>query len=129
MQPTIQTLRFVRLVAFIVALAAAACGDGNRILTPSPGLLPQPAVPAATFTVSGVIVESTEAGLVAVEGATVENSATHDFTVTDSEGAYAMAGLNPGLAQLSISKEGFEAQIVEMMIDGDERIDVTLVRQ
>ena len=76
-----------------------------------------------------MIVESTESGLVAVEGATIENSATHEFTVTDGEGAYSIAGLNPGPAQLSISKEGYEAQLVEMMIDGDERIDVTLVRQ
>jgi hypothetical protein len=49
--------------------------------------------------------------------------------VTDSEGMYSMRGINAGLAQLSISKEGFATQLVDTMVDGDERIDVTLVRE
>jgi hypothetical protein len=128
MQPTIQTRTFVRAVTFMVAFAAAGCGDRDSILSPSPEL-PAPPAPAPTFTISGVIVESTDAGPVALEGVTVENAFTHEVAVTDSEGAYYMRGISAGPAQLSISKEGFETQLVDTMVDGDERIDVTLVRQ
>jgi len=128
MQPTIQSRKFVRAVTLMVALAASGCGDRDSILSPSPEL-PAPLAPAPTFTISGVIVESTESGPVGLEGVTVENSFTHEVAVTDSEGVYAMRGISAGPAQLSISKEGFETQLVDMMIDSDERIDVTLVRQ
>ena len=128
MQPNIQTRTFVRAVTFVVALAAAGCGDRDSVLSPSPEL-PSPLTPAPTFTISGVIVEATESGPVALEGVTVENAFTHEFAVTDSEGVYSMRGISAGPAQLSISKEGYETQLVEAMVDGDERIDVTLVRQ
>lgn len=127
MQPTIQTLRFVRAAALMAALAAAACGDRSP-LVPSPDLGAMPA-PIATFTVSGVIVEDTESGPMPLEGVTVENPATHGVAVTDGEGVYVMSGLTAGLAQLNISKDGYAAQFVEMMVDGNERIDVTLVRE
>ena len=128
MQPTIQTRTFVRAVTLMVALAAAGCGERDSILSPSPEL-PAPLAPPATFTISGAIVESTESGPVALEGAVVENAFTHEVAVTDSEGVYSMGGIPTGLAQLSISKEGFETQLVDTMVDSDERIDVTLVRQ
>ena len=127
MQSTIQSLRLVRAAALMAALAAAACGEKSP-LVPSPELTPIPA-PIATFTVSGVIVEDTESGPVPLEGVTVENSATHEVAVTDGEGVYAMSGLTAGPAQLNISKDGYAAQFVEMMIDSNQRIDVTLVRQ
>ena len=127
MQPTIQTRTFVRAVTLMVALAAAGCGERDSILSPSPE--PPPLAPPATFTISGVIVESTESGPVALEGAVVENAFTHEVAVTDSEGVYSMRGIPTGLAQLSVSKEGFETQLVDTMVDSDERIDVTLVRQ
>jgi hypothetical protein len=128
MQSTIQTKTFVRAATLMVALAAAGCGDRDSILSPSPEV-PSPLVPAPTFTISGVIVESTESGSVALEGVIVENAFTHEVAVTDSEGMYSMRGINAGLAQLSISKEGFATQLVDTMVDGDERIDVTLVRE
>jgi hypothetical protein len=127
MQPTIQSLKVVRAAAFMAALAAAACGERSP-LVPSPDLPPLPA-PIATFTVSGVIVEETESGSVPLEGVTIENPATHGVAVTDAEGAYAMSGLAAGPAQLNISKDGYVAKFVEMMIAGNERIDVTLVRE
>jgi hypothetical protein len=129
MKTSIRTLGLAAAASIALALATAACGDSNPT-APSPpagGLAPPPA-PVATFSVSGTISEVTESGSVPLEGAWVVNWATEEAAITDSDGAYIMHGVQAGLAQFIVSKEGYAEQRLELMVDGDMRLDATLDR-
>ena len=114
--------------SFALALAAAACGESPSITNPTPPPLMSPA-PVATFSVSGTISEAAESGSMPLEGASVLNWATDEATTTDSAGFYRIGGLRTGFAQLIVAKEGYEEQLIEVMIDGDTQVDAVLVRQ
>jgi hypothetical protein len=128
MKPNHRTSGLATASALALALAAAGCGDGNRsVLTPT-ALPPAPA-PAASFTVSGTITETTDAGEVPVEGATITSAEMEATASTDSDGFYTLTGLRSGMALFIIFKAGYEERAVEMMIEGDSQLDAVLVRQ
>ena len=112
----------------VLGLFTAACGEGVIPPSPSPegGTTPPP--PAATFSVSGTVSEATESGNVPLEGAWVVNWATEESAITDSTGAYTLSGQRGGAAQFMVSKEGYENQMIEAMIEGDMHLDAVLVR-
>lgn len=118
----------IRLVTASIALAlvTAACGDSVLPPSPPPGG-PSPD-PSPTYSVSGTISEATESGSVPLEGARVVNWATEETAITDGDGFYTLSGQRAGAAQFGVSKEGYENQMIEMMLDGDVRLDAVLVR-
>ena len=122
-------IRTIRLAAASIALAlvTAACGDSVTRPSPNPVITPAPA-PAPTYSVSGTISEATESGSVPLEGAWVVNWATEASAITDGNGAYTLSGQRAGAAQFMVSKEGYENQMFEMMIEGDLHLDAVLVR-
>jgi len=122
-------IRTIRLAAASIALAlvTAACGDSVTPPSPNPVITPAPA--PATYSVSGTISEATESGSVPLEGARVVNWATEETAITDGDGFYTLSGQRAGAAQFSVSKEGYENQMIEMMLDGDVRLDAVLVRE
>jgi hypothetical protein len=65
---------------------------------------------------------------VPLEGASVVNWATEEWATTDSNGVYTLSGQRAGAAQFMVSKEGYENQMIEVMIDGDMHLDAVLVR-
>ena len=78
---------------------------------------------------SGTISEATESGNVPLEGARVVNWDTEETAITDGDGFYTLSGQRAGAAQFGVSKEGYENQMIEMMVDGDVRLDAVLVRE
>jgi hypothetical protein len=112
-----------------LALATIACGESVNAPTPQPEAQPPAPAPIATFSVSGTISEATESGNAPLEGATVMNWATEEVAVTDADGNYTLHGVSAGVAQFIVSKDGYEGQHVEMMIEADTRLDATLSRE
>ena len=114
--------------SIVLALVTAACGEGVTPPSPNPeGGTPPP--PAPTFSVAGTVSEATESGNVPLEGAWVVNWATEESAITDSNGAYTLSGQRAGAAQFMVFKEGYENQMLEVMIDGDMHLDAVLVRE
>ena len=124
-----RTAGLAAAASLALALTTAACGESSgSIVSPTrPAPSPAPA-PVATFIVSGTVSETTEAGAVPLEGASIINFETESSAVTDSEGSYRLGGLHAGMARFVISKEGYEDWLVEMMIEGDAHLDAVLVR-
>jgi hypothetical protein len=119
----------LRAASLLLALVTAACGDGVTTPTPNDGGGPPPPPPAVqTFHVSGTISEATDSGSVPLEGAWVVNFATEESTITDANGAYTLSNQRAGAAQFSVSKDGYENQMIDVMIDGDMQLDAVLVR-
>jgi hypothetical protein len=118
----------LRAAGIVLALVTAACSD-NPIGPSDPGgTPPPPPPPAATFSVTGTISEATDSGSVPLEGAVVVNWATDESAVTDANGSYTLSNQHAGAAQFSVSKDGYENQMIEVMIDGDMQLDAVLVR-
>jgi hypothetical protein len=101
-----------------LALATVACGD--------PPLDP---TPPETFSVSGTISEATEDGSAPLEGVSVMNRATGVVVITNADGYFALHGVVSGLGQFIASKEGYQNQNLELMVNADMRLDATLVRE
>jgi hypothetical protein len=119
----------LRAASLILALVTAACGDGVTTPTPNDGGGSPPPPPAVqTFHVSGTISEATDSGSVPLEGAWVVNWATEESTITDANGSYTLSNQRAGAAQFGVSKDGYENQMIEVMIDGDMQLDAVLVR-
>ncbi len=124
------SIRRIRLATASIALALVTAACGESITPPSPnpgGGTPPP--PPTTFSVSGMISEATESGNVPLEGARVVNWATEETAITDGDGFYTLSGQRAGATQFGVSKEGYENQMIDMMIDGDVRLDAVLVRE
>jgi CarboxypepD_reg-like domain len=127
MKTNIRTIRLAT-ASIALALVTAACGESITPPSPNPGG-GTPPPPAPTFSVSGTISEATESGNVPLEGAWVANWATEESAITDSNGSYTLSGQRAGAAQFMVSKEGYENQMIEVMIDGDMHLDAVLVRE
>jgi hypothetical protein len=86
--------------------------------------------PPGTFTLSGMVTEMTTAGLAPVERADVwfPLSSGYRETSTGTSGLYTIYGVAKGRYAVSVSKSGFAKQTAEVVVDGDTRFDVTLVR-
>jgi hypothetical protein len=122
------SIRRIRRVTASIALALVTAACSDSITSPDTNHTPPPP-PPATFLVSGTISEATESGSVALEGARVMNWATGEAAISDGDGFYTLSGQRAGAAQFSVSKEGYENQMIEMMIDGNVQLDAVLVRQ
>ena len=94
-------------------------------------------VPVVTYTLTGVVSEMTETGLVPVEGVQLYcdgcgSEFGHTFMYTDSNGFYSFSWLYPGHQTLLVSKEGYRTlsgQPLTMTVTGDTRLDILLVRR
>jgi hypothetical protein len=87
--------------------------------------------PPGTPTLSGMITELTPAGPIPVEGVKVYRSMTTGWqdTTTDKNGFYRMFGMFDGTGAVSVIKEGFQTERRDVLINGDTRFDIALVRQ
>jgi hypothetical protein len=87
--------------------------------------------PPGTPTLSGVVSERTPKGQAPVEGAEVWRLAGYGWrsATTDENGRYRMPGLYDGSDRVVTSKNGYVEQETAVMIHGDTRYDVQLVRQ
>jgi len=85
-------------------------------------------VPLPIYAVWGIVYEDTEDGQVPVPGVFVNNSEIHATATTDATGAFRVFALR-GFAQISFSKSGYVGQARAIVMDGDVRLDVKLVRR
>jgi hypothetical protein len=97
-------------------------------------------VQVVTYTLTGVVSEMTETGLVPVEGVQLYcdgcgSEFGHTFMYTDSNGFYSFSWLYPGYQTLLVTKEGYGTPprqpdgIFTMTVTGDTRLDIQLVRR
>jgi hypothetical protein len=94
-------------------------------------------VEVVTYTLTGVVSEMTETGLLPVEGVQLYcdgcgSEFGHTFMYTDSNGFYSFSWLYPGYQTLLVSKEGYRTltgQPLTMTVTGDTRLDIQLVRR
>ena len=87
--------------------------------------------PLAIFTLSGVVSEMTEAGLVPVEGVEVNEGYKDNSSFTDSAGRYSVSELFPAPISFyaGFSKDGYQTELHIIAIDGNTRLDVQLRRR
>lgn len=85
-------------------------------------------VPLPIYAVSGTVYEDTEDGPIPVPGVFVNNGEIHDSARTDATGTYRVLALR-GAAQISFSKSGYVDQTRAVVMEGDVRLDVRLVRR
>jgi hypothetical protein len=90
--------------------------------------LPNPAL-------SGIVYESSGSGQVPLAGVVVENGYTHGSSITDANGRYRLEissgelGMTDGFAQIMASKEGYAPFLREVVVEGETRLDIELVRR
>jgi hypothetical protein len=120
LHPTIRPFRLhaTRVAAVVVTSLLVACSGSPAKPTPGPGLPPGP---PATYTLSGIVTDP--AGDV-VAGARIASGAKS--VTTDASGRFTIAELI-GRIDLQISKEGYEPRIVELSMNQDHVLGVTLV--
>ena len=85
-------------------------------------------MPLPIYAVSGTVYEDTEDGPIPVPGVFVNNGEIHDSARTDATGTYRVLALR-GAAQISFSKSGYVDQTRAVVMEGDVRLDVRLVRR
>lgn len=85
-------------------------------------------VPLPIYAVSGIVYEETADGPIPVTDVFVNNSDIHSSTRTDAAGAYRVFALR-GPAVISFSKSGYVDQARAIVMEGDVRLDVKLVRR
>ena len=89
--------------------------------------------PPGTYTLSGVVTESTATGLVPIENAEVwrldEEQSGWDHNTTDKNGFYQIHGLSDGSQPATFSKEGYQKIDQNVPVHGDTRFDVQLLRR
>lgn len=122
------------IVGLVLAHAVAGCGSGSS-LTP---LAPSPAQPVPTYTLSGVVLAMTPAGLAPVEGALVQMNLTKP-AVTDIDGFYSipgltLTGLSPNTAignfnTVTTWKPTYVNDSRTVTVSGDTRLDIEIVRR
>ena len=145
--------------AFILALATgvAACDGTNSPAPTAPSAAQAPLPPPvptpiraqfppgvlSAYTLSGVVLEVTATGYTPIEGVAVYcelcGEETHSWSLTDSSGIYSFTGVwtTPGYpTPVSFSKKGYTDPLADtssgnrqVLVDGDTRFDVELVRQ
>ena len=87
--------------------------------------------PPGTFTITGRVTEATADGLIPLEGVHVSRAMTTGWqdVTTDSDGVYSLHGQWNGTNSWSVTKPGYHPQRGSVTVNGDTRVDVTLVRQ
>ena len=85
-----------------------------------------------TFTLSGVVTESTPSGNVPVEGVSVYRGVVSGWrgATTDRNGFYSMLGMFNGTDTVAAIKEGYvQTDERSVLIKGDTRFDIQMVRR
>lgn len=84
---------------------------------------------------SGVVYEKTTAGQVPIAGVRVGDSDSQLVSVTDVNGRYRLdfqgvdLGLRDGFVHLYADKDGFHSDARWVVVDGDTRLDIELIRR
>jgi hypothetical protein len=106
-------------------IADVEVADGALVVTRTGVFLP------GSFTLSGFVTEATEAGIVPVEGVSVYRSEVSGYRqgTTDRNGFYSILGMFNGAGSVTTIKEGFARTQHGVLIDGDTKFDIQLVRQ
>ena len=110
-------------LALSLAVSMLACG-GSSPTTPTALVAPT----RPTFTVSGVISAVTQTRLMPLEG--VHMFINGRRAITDDQGFYSISGLEPNAygSDVTATKPGYEVETTSLMISGDARVDMQLVR-
>lgn len=139
-------------IAFVTAgIVLAGCGSGTGVpltpvsATPVPVPVAAPAQPPVSYTLSGVVFESTASGRVAVEGVHVYcdgcgSPVGHTSVFTDRDGVYTFGWAFNGTLPLLVQKDGYTVVGAtdvlsngmsrrSVTISGDTRFDIELVRR
>ena len=146
-----------RVLILALAAGVAGCDGANSPAPTAPSAVQAPPAPPAStppraifppgvlsaYTLSGVVVEVTPTGKKPIEGVAVYcelcGVETHSWAFTDSSGIYSFTGVwtTPGLpTPVSFGKEGYSDPLADkasgqrqVMVNGDTRFDVELVRK
>ena len=123
-----------RLVVVVtVAVLTWACSSSSVSPTsPSATLAPTTlSAPVAqlTYTLSGVVFELTPTGVMPIEGVQVEEYGRHQFSTTDANGSYRIAGLFAGSIGVGFEKEGYQSNRSTVIVNGDTRFDIQAIRR
>jgi hypothetical protein len=90
-----------------VALPLFGCGGAQASNPTAPTVTPAATAAPSTYTLSGVISETTPAGTdIPVPGVRVEEGRSHRSAVTDAFGYFVINGVQPG-GDISLSKPGY----------------------
>ncbi len=114
-----------KMIAFVaVSVLLAACGRSPV----QPTRVVNPPLPAVTYVVAGTVSEATEDGSRGLAEATVVvgNDVQSLTASTNENGVFSLEGFKAGTWQLSVSKEGYETQIMMLDIQGSQTIEVEL---
>jgi hypothetical protein len=122
-------------IVLVLAHAMAGCSSDS---SPTP-LAPSPAAqPVPSYTLSGVVLAMTPAGLAPVEGASVQMNLTKP-AVTDVNGFYnipglTLTGLSPNTAighfnTVTTWKPAYVNDSRTVTVSGDTRLDIEIVRR
>ena len=86
-----------------------------------------------TYTLSGVVTETSENGPIPVEGAGVwrlnEEGSGWQVATTDKDGLYAMHGLYDGEREVALIKDGYVTAKSVVLVNGDTRFDRQIVKR
>lgn len=119
------------LAVSLATLLVVTGGCSRSPTSPSDPPSNPPSPPPATFTLSGVISESTETGLIPVKGVLVQEAVSRQAgqaVSTDQNGFYTLTGLPARNTIISVSKWGYDAFTREVTISADTRLDLNIVR-
>jgi CarboxypepD_reg-like domain len=115
----------VLLSLVAVAITAAVCGSGTTTTMPTGSSGAPPATPASTYTVSGVVADSTNGKPIASANVSVVN--TNHETSTDGNGHYSIPGL-AGAIGLHATAVGYTGTDKTLTVQADTRADFALAR-
>ena len=111
------------------------CSGCSSYPSPTSPTSPTPPTPgpSATYSLSGVVVGETDAGLTPLEGVRVESGdlrvyvgGLRLFAMTDKDGFYSMSGLSAGSNSIRVIKFAYEIDTRNVTINGDTRHDIQL---
>jgi len=115
---------FVAVAALIAAIAGSAC---ERM----PASRVNPAAPTSsadstprTFVISGVVAEPAPGGR-PIAGARVQVIVS-PHTFSDDHGAFTLPGVPAGRAILEVSKDGYQASELQLVVGNDMQLAITL---
>ena len=113
-----KTLSFVAM-----SLLMAACGGSPA----QPSRVAPPPAPA-TYSIAGTVFESTADGSRGIVDATIQfvNDLQTMTASTDENGGFSIEGVKAGTWQLSVSKEGYEAQSVMLDVQASQSVELEL---